>query len=102
MDENDKLRLRGNYRYIVGQIRVGDIRDYLFEKGILNDDDYEEVEPGRQTERNNVRNLLKILFRKGPNAYDSFCEGLAESGYDYVVKKLQDTDPLNVQCETKD
>ena len=102
MDERDKLKLRGNFRYLVGQIRVSDIMDFLFERGILTDDDYQELEPGRRTERNNVRTLMQILFRRGPKAYDILCEALVEAGYDHVVKKLQDTDPNTVVPENAD
>ena len=102
MDETDKLRLKGNFRYLVGQIRVSDIADYLFEKGVLTEDDYEELEPGRRTERNTVRVLLRILLKKGPNAYKIFCAALREAGYDHVVRTLDETDVGNVRVESED
>jgi len=102
MDENDKLRLRGNFRYLVGQIRVSDIRDYLFEKRVLTEDDFEELEPGRRTERNAVRVLLMLLFKKGPNAYGLFCCALKESGYEHVVKTLDETELSHIIVESED
>ena len=83
--------LTGNYRYLVEELRVSDIRDYLFDRGVLTEDEFEELEPGRRTTRQNVKKLIGILLKKPTTKwYEIFCCALDDCGYQHVARTLKE------------
>ena len=93
MEDNDRIRLRANYEYLVDNVTVNDISAALFSRGTLNDDDLEVLNHLSSRKRQAAKRLLSILPRKGPTAFQCFCVVLREREHAFVADKLMDTDP---------
>ncbi len=93
MEEADKRKLRINFIFLVDNVRVGDIRDYLYSEGVLTEDDMEKLSLMTLTERDKTRTLLLILPKRGSKAFRVFLEALNECSYPFAAEKIQSTDP---------
>lgn len=102
MNEDDKLRLRGNYEYLVENIRTVDIQDNLVQEFILSDEENEKLSNIARYETNSaaVRKLLQFLLQS-PNqrTYTVLCDALNAKGYDFVVNQLSSTDVSKIKAK---
>ncbi|XP_060084576.1 sterile alpha motif domain-containing protein 9-like [Ylistrum balloti] len=82
METKGKLVLRKNHIFLIKNINIKPVVDYLIEKGVLSIDDNERilVEPTREDQ---VHRLLRIVHRK-PKSY----QPLLESVDDHIRNKL--------------
>ena len=88
MRDDDKIRLKANHKFLVTNLSVDGIQDYLYQKGVLTCEELEDVLAERTTTRQS-RHLLMLLPKKGDNAYDIFIESLRDlETADYIVDKL--------------
>ena len=92
MNKDDTVRIRANFKYLVDTLRIVDIQDYLFQLGVLDEDDMEELSIVTQTPRKAARKFLMMLPKKGQDAFKIFCDSLNEAKYGFVVEKLMSTD----------
>ena len=92
MKDIDKLKLRHNCRELVANINVADIQDYLYEHKVLNEDNLDTLINEKSQSKAARRLIVSILPRKGPEAYQVFCDALDECGAGYLVELLQATE----------
>ena len=92
MKKDDTIRIRANFKFLVENLRVVDIQDYLFERNVLDEDDMEELSTVIQTQRKAARKFLLMLPRKGPNSFKIFCDSLRVAKCNFIVEKLMATD----------
>ena len=88
MDELHKKTIIKNYEDLVKDLDFKDIRDYLIQEEILNEEHCEEIE-ARKTRADRVREFLRILQTRGPRAYDSFINALNKSNKEYIASDLE-------------
>ena len=62
-----------------------------FRKGIVNDEEREELETER-TSFKAARKFLRILPKKGPKAYAIFLVALEETDADFIIEQLNNSD----------
>ena len=91
MDEQHTKILKINHKYLVQNLQVVDILDFVVSRGIINDEEREELETER-TSFKAARKFLRILPKKGPKAYGIFLEALEDSGSYFIVEELQNSD----------
>lgn len=92
MDEEDRERLRLNQTALEEDLMPKDVLAYLFQEGVLTQNDWDEVlaiEP--KTDRMRTRELLRRLPKRGKNAYKVFRKALDESGHSFLGTILDET-----------
>ena len=73
----------------VKDLEPNDISGYLFQDGIITENDKEMIE-AQQTRRERVEYLMDLLPRKGPKAFMKFCDVLTKSVmYEYLATLLK-------------
>ena len=87
MSIRDKKTLTGNFVRLVAETPVQPVVRYLQEKRILSDEHVEDI-LYQNTEKNKVRQLLIILVRRGPKAFNTFVEALRSSDCDTLAELL--------------
>lgn len=95
MDKKHRKALLRNRLAFVKDLEASDITGYLYEAGIITENDKDTIE-NQKTRRERVEYLLDLLPRKGPNAFSGFCVVLSKSPYGYLGELLQPN------SETKD
>lgn len=68
-----------------------DILDYLYEKGVFNTEEKEEVSNSSFTRHGSNRLLCEKLFRKGGDAYNSVLKALRHGKYEDVASDMEMT-----------
>ena len=86
MEEEYRTRLHFHREAIVEDLNVAEISDYLISKSVITDDDRERID-AETTRRDRVREFLRILLRRGQNAFDYFVESLKKE-YEHLWKLL--------------
>jgi hypothetical protein len=87
LKHEDEQRIIHNWRLIKEEIDASDLLDYLFEKGVFDQDDVDDVRhqnPDTRARRNDA--FRAILLRSGVDAYKVFLESLKH--YPHVVDTL--------------
>lgn len=91
MKESDKKRLQLNFRELVNNIMVSDIQDFLYEKDVINAENLEALTNEKSPQRAARYLVGSILPKKGPQAFETFCEALREGGYEHLAETLVNT-----------
>ncbi|XP_064595107.1 death domain-containing protein CRADD-like [Liolophura sinensis] len=99
MNDMDKTRLRINRSLILQEVRIEHVRDFLYQEGIISEEDMDRCGNVTKTPRERIACLLDLLPRRGPEAYKAFCSGLQET-YPWVVEKLNSTPIPETQTKT--
>ncbi|KAI0220831.1 hypothetical protein LSAT2_027704 [Lamellibrachia satsuma] len=99
MDKDDAIRIRANFKYLVDNLRICDIQDYLFQRAVLDEDDMEELSTVSPTPRKAARKFLLMLPKKGPDSFKIFCDSLKVAKCDFIVEQLMKTDISTVAEE---
>lgn len=92
MEKDDTIRIRANFKFLVENLRVVDIQDYLFERKVLDEDNMEELSTVIQQPRKAARKFLLMLPQKGPDSFKIFCDSLRDAKCSFVVERLMNTD----------
>ncbi|CAG2233731.1 NAB [Mytilus edulis] len=99
-DEHDSCRdfhehivqLQKNYIMLVHEIDCKtDITDHLYEKGVLNTEEKEEICNQSLTRQNSNRMLQNKLFSKGEDAFRHLIEALRHAQYDEIALGVENT-----------
>ena len=83
--------LRKNRTYLSKNIRktvMTEVVNFLQSRGVLTEDDKELILAEKNTSLK-VFELLDMLERSGPNAFDAFVQALNSSGCGFVARYLQ-------------
>ena len=91
MSTDDQTRLRRNYLYLLRNLRTDDLVDYLFQEGVISEDNSEDIESERKS-RDKTKKLLRILPKKGPKAFEKFINVLRETENGFIADQLEQTD----------
>ena len=87
MEEADRECLRKNYKYLMQQMPVDSVLDYLWNAGIINDIMAGDIRDTTSIQRRAQR-LLLTLPKRGPRAYSVFCNALRSAGRDDMADVL--------------
>lgn len=98
MNDMDKTRLRLNRSLILQDVRVEDVQDFLYEKGVISEEDMDKCGNVTKTRREKIGCLLDLLPHRGPEAYEVFCSSLQET-YPWIVEKLNSTPIQETQAK---
>ncbi|CAG2201967.1 NAB [Mytilus edulis] len=86
------VKLQKNYLMFVNDVDCKtDILDHLYEKGVLDTEEKEEVYNFSITRHESNRILLSKLVRKGEDAYGKLLESLRRGPYNDVVSDIEKT-----------
>ncbi len=90
-------KLKGKNTLLVKKVDTAAcVMDYLFEKGILTQEDKDNIMLPNSTTEDQNRKLLDKLPRKGPKAFVQFRQGLMENpGCQWVVDELDNVSGLH-------
>lgn len=88
MESVDRRKLRENYVELVRNLNPEDICDYLYQEGILSEEDFDNI-LSIATRAQRMRCFLSILPKKGPDAFQRFLEAMNRAGYDHLVMLMQ-------------
>ena len=91
MDETDRNKLRLNHLELIKNLNPEDVTDYLYQEGILGDEDIEKINVA-QTRHQKVRDFLNLLRTKSGDALDKFVEALREGGYGELASNIGTAD----------
>ena len=69
MELNDKETLRINHTFLLKNVIIRDIGDYLYEQGVLTPIDLQSLECKTCEDDRSRRFFIDILPKKGPNAF---------------------------------
>ena len=69
MELNHKHTLISNHRFLLKNVTVRDIKDYLYEKGVLTPIDLQSLECKPCEDDRASRFFIDILPKKGPKAF---------------------------------
>ncbi|XP_064598198.1 uncharacterized protein LOC135464648 [Liolophura sinensis] len=94
----DKERLRVNRTFILSEVEFQDVRDLLFEKKILSEDDVQRCQC-QTTPKDRMVCLLDMLPKRGPKAFEVFCLSLKDS-HPWVVEQLMSSVSKKVDMNT--
>ena len=88
MDKKHRKILLKHRLAFVKDLEAHDVTSALFESGIITENDKESIEAIKQR-RERIEYLMDLLPRKGPMAFDGFCDALKDSGvYEHLVLLL--------------
>lgn len=68
-----------------------DITDHLYEKGVLNTEEKEEICNNSLTRQNSNRMLQNKLFSKGEDAFRHLIDALRHAQYDEIALGVENT-----------
>ena len=91
MNERDKKKLQLNNRELINNLVVSDVADFLYERGVLTQDNVEALFNDKPEQKAARRLVVSILPRKGPDAFVTFCDALRDAEYAYLADKLERT-----------
>ena len=87
--EPHQRALQQKYKFLVDNVEVSDVIDYLFQEEWISQDEKEHIEePGPPRKR--TRRLLDTLLGKPKDAYEVFLDALKKTNTDHVVQALND------------
>ena len=91
MNDQHRNLLRRNREALLRDLEPSRVASSLYSKGIISDEDKEEVN-AKATIREKAETLLDMLPRKGPQAFDTFCEVLREVSphLEVLLKPVED------------
>lgn len=96
MEEDDWKKIRANWKELVGDLQPEDVKDHLYQEGILSEEHMEEISPARGiTPQESIRRMLKCV-KKHRRGFTVLCDAL-RSDYPYLAEKLEKTVPTQVQ-----
>lgn len=88
MDDVDKKKLTSNRSFLVKNIsNTMKVVDKLMEEEIINDAMKQKIQAKETTDEKN-RELLNILGRRGPKAFEAFWRALVETDQAFVADKI--------------
>ena len=88
MDKKHRKLLLKKRLLFVENLEPNDISGYMFQERLISENDKEEIE-NQVTRRQRVEWLLDLLPRKGPLAFQKFCNILKESKtYSFLAYQL--------------
>ncbi|XP_021357377.1 uncharacterized protein LOC110452942 [Mizuhopecten yessoensis] len=85
MDPIHKAKLKRNYVQIVNDLDPKDVVDDLYQDGILTDNDCERVTNSNKTRKERCENLISVLTKRGPLAFESFLGAIRCSKYSHIA-----------------
>lgn len=86
-------KLQKHYLMFVNDVDCKtDILDHLYEKGVLDTEENEEIYNCSITRHDGNRLLLNKLFRKGKDAFEQLLEALRDGEYNDVVTDIEKTE----------
>ena len=88
MDKKHRKILLKHRLAFVKDLEACDVTSALFESKIITENDKESIEAIIQR-RERIEFLMDLLPRKGPDAFNGFCDALKDSGvYEHLVVLL--------------
>ncbi|VDI06713.1 CDK inhibitor PHO81 [Mytilus galloprovincialis] len=90
--QKHKVKLQKNYMMLVhdSDCKI-DIADHLYEAGVLNTEDIEDICSSSFSRQDSNRILYNKLFRKGEDAYKHLLEALEHGQYNELASALEKT-----------
>ncbi|XP_052073712.1 uncharacterized protein LOC127711644 [Mytilus californianus] len=86
------VKLQKNYMMFVHDVySKTDIADYLYETGVLNTEEKEEICSSSITRHESNRILYAKLFRKGEDAYKHLLKALRHGQYEDITSNIENT-----------
>jgi len=100
MNSDDRKRILVNWDKLVENVIVVGVCDQLMTKGVIDDEEYEEITVFQKTRKERVRTLLRKLMKKSdPNVLTLFRNALVDADpiYGYLSESIRDADVSTVQ-----
>lgn len=88
MEHSHKEAIRKNWTYLLENLMVDDLLDYLISHSIITENMKEEVEIQR-TRRDKATQLLFIVQKRGPKAFQILLDGLRECHMEFIADRLE-------------
>lgn len=88
MEHSHKEAIRKNWTYLLENLMVDDLLDYLISHSIITENMKEEVEIQR-TRREKATQLLFIVQKRGPKAFQILLDGLRECHMEFIADRLE-------------
>lgn len=88
MEHSHKEAIRKNWTYLLENLMVDDLLDYLISHSIITENMKEEVEIQR-TRREKATQLLFIVQKRGPKAFQTLIDGLKECHMEFIAERLE-------------
>ena len=95
MSDEYRKRIQRNWVDIIRTVRVEDVEDLLYERGILTDEDLEYIHAGTDIDHREPVHRLRRTLSKGPNdAFEVFIEALWKD-YDWLAERIMQTEVVS-------
>ncbi len=97
MEQEWQKKIRGNFVFLTDSLDLSAVPGYLYQEGLLDVDQLERfTNKSDTTTHDQARRLLLEILRtasseKCPDPYQTFINGLNESGFKHVPVRLQET-----------
>lgn len=88
MEHIHREAIRKNWTYLLENLMIDDLLDYLLSHSIISDNMKEEVEI-QGTRREKATQLLFIIQKRGPQAFQALLNGLRECGMGFIAERLE-------------
>ena len=90
MDETHRSILRQNWVYLVDNLIPDELADHLLADSIITNDMYEEIRV-KPTKKEKITQLLFIIQRRGPHAFEKLLAGLRNTEQEFIADQLLHT-----------
>ena len=89
MEEIHREKLRRKLIFLLQNLKVDNFVDHVYssQHNILSDEDFEKISTQR-TESDKIRQLVLVLRRSGPKAFDVCIHSLKSSGQAFIADEL--------------
>ncbi|XP_062587644.1 caspase-2-like [Saccostrea cucullata] len=88
MEHRHREAIRKNWTFLLENLIVDELMDFLISHSILTENMKEEVEIQR-TRREKATQLLFIVQKRGPQAFQTFVDGLKECQMGFIAERLE-------------
>jgi hypothetical protein len=88
MEHNHKEAIRKNWTFLLENLIVDELLDYLISHSIFTENMKEEVEI-QGTRRSQATQLLLIIQKRGPRAFQTLVDGLRECQMGFIAERLE-------------
>ena len=103
MNEIHRETLIGLRIYLLQNLQIKEVMQYLIQEEILTDENREDVMLAGTTRMKKIIKFLSILPTCGPNAFDIFVNSLRKASQTYIADELENFYiPANQKNQTKD
>ncbi|XP_062576248.1 death domain-containing protein CRADD-like [Saccostrea cucullata] len=88
MEHRHREAIRKNWTFLLENLIVDELMDFLISHSILTENMKEEVEIQR-TRREKATQLLFIVQKRGPQAFQTLVDGLKECQMGFIAERLE-------------